>query len=146
MALTRWEPFEGLTSLRRELDRLFEHFFERGPLTMGDGGMFEPAIEIADTNDSIMVKAQVPGVSKEDLHLDIMDDCLTLKGEIKDEETTEGKRFHRKEFRYGSFARTIPLPAAVKADQATAQLKDGVLTITIPKGEQAKMKQIPIQT
>jgi hypothetical protein len=97
MALTRWEPFEGLTSLRREMDRLFEHFFERGPVTMGDGGMFEPAIEIADTNDSIMVKAQVPGVSKENLHLDIMDDCLTLKGEIKDEETTEGKRFHRRE-------------------------------------------------
>jgi HSP20 family protein len=146
MALTRWEPFEGLPSLRREMDRLFEHFFERGPVTMGDGGMFEPAVEIADTNDSIMVKAQVPGVSKENLHLDIMDDCLTLKGEIKDEETTEGKRFHRKEFRYGSFARTIPLPTTVKADQATAQLKDGVLTITIPKGEHAKMKQIPIKT
>jgi HSP20 family protein len=141
-ALTRWEPFEGLTSLRREMDRLFE----RGPLTMGDGGMFEPAVEIADTNDSIMVKAQVPGVRKENLYLDIMDDCLTLKGEIKDEETTEGKRFHRKEFRYGAFARTIPLPTAVKADQATAQLKDGVLTITIPKGEHAKMKEIPIKT
>lgn len=65
---------------------------------------------------------------------------------IKNEEATEGKRFHRKEFRYGSFARTIPLPTTVKADQATAELKDGVLTITIPKGEQAKVKQIPIQT
>ena len=147
MALTRWEPFEGLTSLRREMDRLFEHFFERGPWTAGDGGMFEPAIEMADTDDSIMVKAQVPGVSKENLHLDITDDYLTLKGEIKEEEEkTEGKRFHRREWRYGSFARTIPLPTAVKADQATAQLKDGVLTITIPKGEHAKMKQIPIKT
>ena len=62
---------------------------------------------------------------------------LTLKGEIKDEEATEGKRFHRKEFRYGSFARTIPLPTTVKADQVTAELKDGVLTITIPKGGRA---------
>ena len=146
MAPTRWEPFEGLTSLRREMDRLFEHFFERGPLAMGDGGVFEPAIEMAETNDSITVKVQVPGVSKENLHLDIMDDCLTLKGEIKDEETTEGKRFHRKELRYGSFARTIPLPTTVKADQAAAQLKDGGLTITLPKGEHAKMKQIPITT
>src|SRR5919108_1059949 len=111
MALVRWEPFEGLTSLRREMDRLFEHFFERGPMTMGDGGMFEPAIEMADTNDSIMVKAQVPGVSKENLHLDIMDDCLTLKGEIKEEEEkAEGKRFHRRERGHGSFAPTLSLP------------------------------------
>jgi HSP20 family protein len=146
MALTRWEPSEGLTALRREMDRLFEHFFERSPLTMGNGGMFDPAIEMADTNDSIIVKAQVPGVSKENLHLDIMDDNLTLKGEVKDEEATEGKRFHRKEFRYGSFARTIPLPTTVKADQATAELKNGVLIITMPKGEQAKVKQIPIRT
>src|ERR1051326_1954738 len=147
MALVRWEPFEALTSMRREMDRLFENFFERGgPWMAGDGGMIEPAIEIADTDDSIMVKAQVPGVSKENLHLDIMDDCLTLKGEIKEEEKTEGQRFHRREFRYGSFARTIPLPTSVKADQAKAQLKDGVLTVTIPKGEHAKMKQIPIQT
>ena len=146
MALVRWEPFEALTSMRREMDRLFENFFERGPWTAGDGGMFEPAIEMADTDDSITVKAQVPGVSKENLHLDIMDDCLTLKGEIKEEEKTEGKRFHRRELRYGSFARTIPLPTSVKADQATAQLKDGVLTVTIPKGEHTKMKQIPIKS
>ena len=147
MALTRWEPFEGLTSLRQEMDRLFEHFFERPPTSMlGDGGTFEPAVEIADTNDSILVKAQVPGVSKENLHIDIMDDYLTLKGEMKEEKTTEEKRFHRKEFRYGAFARTIPLPTAVKADQAAVQLKDGVLTITLPKGEQSKAKQIPIKT
>jgi HSP20 family protein len=146
MALVRWEPFEALTSMRREMDRLFENFFERGPWTAGDGGAFEPAIELADTDNSIMVKAMVPGVSKENLHLDITDDSLTLRGEIKEEEKTEGKRFHRREWRYGAFARTIPLPTAVKADQAKAQLKEGVLTITLPKGEHAKMKQIPIQT
>ena len=147
MALTRWEPFEGLASLRREMDRLFEHFFERAPTAMfGDGGTFEPAVEIADTKDNIVVKAQVPGVSKDNLHIDIRDDYLTLKGEMKEEKTTEEQRFHRKEFRYGAFARTIPLPTAVKADQAAAQLKDGVLTITLPKGEQSKAKQIPIKT
>ena len=148
MALTRWEPFEGLTSLRREMDRLFEHFFERAPGTMlgNGGGMFEPAVEVADTKDSIMVKAHVPGVSKDNLHIDIMDDYLTLKGEMKEEKTTEEQRFHRKEFRYGAFARTIPLPTTIKAEAAAAQLKDGVLTITLPKGEQSKAKQIPIKT
>ncbi len=147
MALTRWEPFEGLVSLRREMDRLFEHFFERGPTAMlGDGGTFEPAVEIADTRDSILVKAQVPGVSKDNLSIDIMDDYLMLKGEMKEEKTTEEQRFHRKEFRYGAFARTIPLPTTIKAEAAAAQLKDGVLTITLPKGEQSKAKQIPIKT
>ena len=147
MALVRWEPFEGLSTLRREMDRLFEHFFERGPTAMlGDGGTFEPAVEIADTKDNIVVKAQVPGVSKDNLHIDIMDDYLTLKGEMKEEKTTEEKRFHRKEFRYGAFARTIPLPTTIKAEAAAAQLKDGVLTITLPKGEQSKAKQIPIKT
>ena len=147
MALTRWEPFEGLASLRREMDRLFEHFFERGPTAMlGDGGTFEPAVEIADTKDNVVVRVQVPGVSKDNLHIDIMDDYLTLKGEMKEEKTTEEQRFHRKEFRYGSFARTIPLPTTIKAEAAAAQLKDGVLTITLPKGEQSKAKQIPIKT
>ena len=147
MALVRWGPFEGLSTLRREMDRLFEHFFERGPTAMlGDGGTFEPAVEIADTKDNIVVKAQVPGVSKDNLHVDITDDYLTLKGEMKEEKTTEEQRFHRKEFRYGAFARTIPLPTTIKAEAAAAQLKDGVLTITLPKGEQSKAKQIPIKT
>ena len=108
--------------------------------------MFEPAVEVADTRDSVMVKAQVPGVSKDNLHVDITDDALTLRGEMQEEKKTEEQRFHRRKFRYGAFARTIPLPASVQAAKATAQLKDGVLTITIPKGEQAKTKQIPIQT
>lgn len=103
-------------------------------------------MEVADTNDRVLVKVHVPGVSKDNLHVDITDDALTLRGELHEEEKKEEKRFHRREFRYGAFARTIPLPTSVQAARATAQLKDGVLTISIPKGEQAKAKQIPIQT
>lgn len=146
MALVRWEPFEGLASLRREMDRLFESFFERGPLATGTGSMTEPAVEVADSNGNVLVKAQVPGISKENLHVDITADALTLRGEVKEEQKTEEKRYYRREFHYGAFARTIPLPTSVQADKATAQLKDGVLTITIPKSEQAKAKQIPIQS
>jgi HSP20 family protein len=146
MAIVRWEPFEGLTSLRREMDRLFENFFERSPFSGAAGGMFEPAVEVADTNESITVKAQVPGVSKDNLYVDVTNDALTLRGEMKQEEKTEDRRYFRQEFRYGAFSRTIPLPASVQADQASAQLKDGVLTITIPKGAESKTKQIPIQT
>lgn len=145
MALIRWEPAEGLASLRHELDRLFDDFFARGPFRHGERG-WEPAVEVADTKDAVVVKAQVPGMSKDNIQVNITEDTLTLQGEMKEEEKKEEKNYSRREFRYGAFARAIALPAAVQADKATAQLKDGVLEITIPKNEQAKGKEIPIQT
>lgn len=145
MALVRWEPFEGLTALRRDMDRLFEDMMGRMPSRLGDGAG-EPAVEVSDTPEAVVVKAQVPGVSKDQIHVDVTDDVLTLKGEMKEEETKEEKNYYRREFRYGAFARSIPLPATVQGDQATAQLKDGILEIRIPKSEKSKAKQIPIQT
>ena len=146
MALMKWEPFEGLTTLRREVDRLFENFFDGGPRHFWSRGT-EPAVEMCDTKDAVIVKAQVPGISKDQLHVDITDETLTLKGEMQEEEKQEGKTFYRREFHYGAFERTIDLPMAVQADKATAQLKDGVLEITLPKSAsaQAKVKQIPIR-
>jgi HSP20 family protein len=146
MALMRWEPSEGLTSLRREMERLFEDFFERGARRSGALGAWEPAVEVADTKDAVVVKAQVPGIPKDNIQVNVTDDTVTLKGEMKEEEKKEEKNYFRREFRYGAFMRTIPLPVAVQADKTTAQLKDGVLEVTIPKAEQAKVKEIPIQT
>lgn len=146
MALSKWEPFEGLVSLRREMDRLFENFFERSPFAGASGSTLEPAVEMADTEKNLLVKVQVPGVSKDNLHIDITDDTLTLRGEMKEEEKAQEQRYYRREFRYGTFTRTIPLPANVQADQASAELKDGVLTITIPKGREGKARRIQIQT
>jgi HSP20 family protein len=128
------------------MDRLFEDFFEKGPRRLGDLSAWEPAVEIADTKDAVVVKAQVPGISKDNLQVNVTDDTLTLKGEMKEEEKKEEKNYSRQEFRYGAFSRTMALPAAVQADKATAQLKDGVLEITIPKSEKAKVKQIAIQS
>ncbi|HEY7493169.1 MAG TPA: Hsp20/alpha crystallin family protein [Candidatus Tectomicrobia bacterium] len=145
MVLIRWEPSEGLSSLRRELDRLFEDYIERGPFRGGERG-WEPVVEVADTKDAVIVKAQVPGISKDNLQVNVTDHTLTLKGEMKEEEKKEEKNYSRQEFRYGAFTRTIPLPVAVQADKTMAQLKDGVLEVTMPKAEQAKVKAIPIQT
>jgi HSP20 family protein len=146
MALVRWEPSEGLASLRREMDRLFEGFFERGPRGLGNLSAWEPAVEVADTKDSVIIKAQMPGIPKDNIQVHVTDDSITLKGEMKEEEKTEEKNYSRREFRYGAFSRTIALPATVQADKATAQLKEGILEITIPKNEKAKVKEIPIQT
>ena len=138
--------FEGLNSLRREMDRLFDNFFERGPFTMESTGMFKPAVEVTESGGQVIVKAQVPGVSKDNLHVEVGENALTLRGEIKEEGNTDNKQYYQREFHYGAFARTIPLPPGLQADQATAELKDGVLTITIMKGEQAKTTEIPIKT
>ena len=145
MALTKWRPATGLSSLRRDMDRLFEDFFDHG-----DGAdwrpSFEPWVDVSDINDAIVIKAQVPGVSKDDLHVEVTDDTLTLKGETRQEEKEEDKNYYRREIRYGSFTSTIPLPAAVPADQAAAKMKDGVIEITLPKSETAKVKQIAVET
>src|SRR5215471_13529759 len=142
--LTRWESFGGLTTLRREMDRLLERVLGReasSPL-----GEAAPAIEVADTPEAIIVKAQVPGVSKEHLQVNVTENTLTLKGEVQEDKTREDKNYHQREFHYGAFARTITLPTTVQAEQATAQLRDGVLEVTIPKREETKAKDVPIQT
>lgn len=144
MALTKWEPFEGLTTLQREMNHLFERFFEDGPMRLWERS-FEPAVEVSDTPEAVVVKAQVPGVPKDQLHLTITENALTLKGEVKEEEKKEDKNYSRREWRYGAFERTIPLPVAVQAEKASADLKDGVLAVTLPKREAAKVQQIPIK-
>ena len=87
----------------------------------------------------------VPGVSKEQIQVTVSEGSLTLKGEMKEEEKQEEKHYRRREFRYGAGSRTIPLPGTVQAEKATAQLKDGMLEITIPKSEEARVKEIPIR-
>jgi HSP20 family protein len=142
--LPRWESFGGLTTLRREMDRLFERVLGReasSPL-----GEVEPAIEAAETPQAVIVKAQVPGVSKEHLQVNVTDTTLTLKGEVQEDQTTEDKTYHQREFHSRAFARTITLPATVQAEHTTAQLKDGVLEVTIPKRETTTAKDVPIQT
>jgi HSP20 family protein len=141
MALVKWGPSEGLTALRQEMNRLFERF--DGPMHWWERPG-EPAVEISDTPEAVVVKAQVPGVPKDKLQLTITEDALTLKGEIQEEEKQEEKNYLRREFRYGAFSRTIPLPATVQAEKATAALKDGLLEVTLPKSKEAKVKQISI--
>jgi HSP20 family protein len=126
------------------MDRLFEDFVKR-PLHIGDLGAWGPAVEVADTQDTVVVKAQVPGVSKEHLQVNVTDETLTLKGELQEEEKKEEKHYVRREFHYGAFSRTIALPAAVQVEKVQAQLKDGVLEITLPKSDKAKAKEIAIQ-
>ena len=143
MALMKWEPSEGLGTLQREMNRLLESFCG-GSSWRFDESMSAPAVEVADTQDTVVVKAQVPGVSKEQLQVTVSEGIVTIKGERKEEEKQEEKNYLHREFRYGAFTRTVPLPAGVQAEKATAQLKDGMLEVTIPKSAGARVKEIPI--
>ena len=113
------------------------------PLRFGEA-MTAPAVEVCETTEAVVVKAQVPGVSKEHLQITVSEGALTLKGDMKEEEKHEEKHYLRREFRYGAFTRTVPLPSGVQAEKATAQLKDGMLEVTIPKSEEARVKEVPI--
>jgi HSP20 family protein len=145
MAQTRWDPFEGISSLRREINRLLEDFLEGGMSRSKSEGPMEPAVEVCDTSEAIVVRVQVPGVRREDLRLTVSGDTLTVQGEIKAAQDAEHNTLYQREFRYGTFSRSIALPATVWAEGSTAQLKEGILTVTLPKSAQGHAQEIPVQ-
>ncbi len=146
MSLIRWRPTRDLLNIRDEVNRLFDNFFtglperRRGLLE----GEWAPSVDVAETDNEVVVTAELPGVKQDDVDITITDDVLTLKGEKKEEKEVKEKNYHRIERSYGSFQRSVSLPAGVQADKAKATYKDGVLHITVPKAEEAKPKQIKI--
>jgi HSP20 family protein len=144
MASAKWEPLEGLAAFGREMNQLLEDFLGGKPPGSSNVGPLEPVIEVADTEDAVIVKAHVPGVSKDRLQIVVTNTDLTLKGELQPDQEQPLRRYYRQEIRYGTFSRLIPLPVAVQSGQATAQLKDGVLRVIIPKIGQGQAQQVPI--
>jgi len=146
MSIIRWKPRQDLFSIRDEMNHLFDNFFTgwQEPRRGSIEGGWNPCINVAETVDQITVTAELPGVKQEEVDITIANDVLTLKGEKKEEAEVKEKNYHRIERSYGSFQRSISLPPGVQADKAKAACKDGVLTITIPKTEEAKPKQIKI--
>lgn len=142
MTLIRWQPFSDIDVLRRQVDRLFEGIthWEGTDITMA-----APAVELSDEGDHLILRAEVPGIEAKDLGISVMRQAVILKGERRFEEKKEEKGFYRSEFRYGSFARTIPLPTDVQNENATAEYKDGVVTLTLPKAEGARDRAVKIK-
>jgi HSP20 family protein len=138
-----WEPFRDLVSMRDDMDRLFETFFGTQPQSMGD--FWRPAIDIEENNGNLMVRAEIPGMTKEDIKVSVQEDLLTISGERKQENETKDKTYHRIERCYGKFRRMIRLPAQVDADKVKASYKDGVLKVTLPKPESLKPKHIDVE-
>ncbi|HGE71410.1 TPA: Hsp20/alpha crystallin family protein [Candidatus Poribacteria bacterium] len=146
MSIMKWRPSRELAAIRDEMDRLFDEFFNFVPARRREllEGEWLPNIDVAETDDNVIVTAELPGVKQDDVSISVLNDVLTLKGEKKEEKEIKRENYHRIERSYGSFQRSVSLPTGVQADKAKATYKDGVLTVTIPKAESAKPKSIKI--
>ncbi len=141
--LTRWEPVREMMTLREAMDRLFDDAFTR-PISMrGVSGL--PAIDLYQDADEVVVKAALPGMKAEDVHISITADVLTLSGEIKEEADQKEVTYHIREQRQGMFERFVMLPTEVQTEKAKADFENGILTITLPKAEAVKPKTISIK-
>ena len=132
-------PLNRLSSFHNELERLFTF-----PLADGSTAPWAPALEVSEEKDSYVVKVELPGVNKEDVKLSLEAGTLTIVGERKNEAKSETAQVYHSERFYGRFQRTVNLPETIATSQVKAGYKDGVLTVTLPKSEEAKPKQIDI--
>lgn len=129
MSLIPWNPF-------REIDRDMFKFIENMPFSFGKSA--SPRVDVYETDDKIVVKAEIPGVSKEDLNIYVNEKSIRLSGQTKRENEFNDENAYHSERYFGSFSRTIPLPVEVKSEEAEASYKDGILSITLPKAEPTK--------
>src|SRR4051812_43278174 len=146
MAIVRWEPLRELTSLQNEMNRLFNTAFD-APAAGGNGGALRrwmPAMDLVETEDHFVLRADLPGLSEEDVNIEVEDRVLTVSGERKAEHETTKEGYHRVERAFGSFARSLTLPEGVDAEAVTASFDRGVLEIRVPKPEQRKPRKISI--
>ena len=141
MSLIKWSPYRNLISLPDEIDHFFNGF---GLDLNASDSVWSPSVDISETENQYEVKAEIPGLKKEDIKLSVEDNVLTLSGERKYENETEKKNYHRIERAYGKFERSFRLPREVDAGNIKANYKNGVLTVHIPKTETVKPKEIAV--
>jgi len=145
MAIVRWEPFRDLVTSQRDFDRLFREAFSP---VYGEGELstrtWAPPVDIYENGDNLVLKAELPGVDPKEVEIRVEDNTLYLKGERKFEKEVKEENYHRVERSYGAFTRTFSLPNTIDSDKVQAEYKDGVLTLTMPKKEEAKPKTIKI--
>jgi len=145
MAVVKWDPFRDLVSIQDRMNKLFEQTLSR---SRGEEGVsattWTPSVDIYETTDSIVMKAELPGVAREDIQIQIHENTLTLKGERRFAKDVQEESYLRIERAYGSFHRSFTLPSVVRQEAIHAVFRDGVLELTLPKAEGTKPKRISI--
>jgi HSP20 family protein len=142
--LTPWPAFGRLSDLRDEIDRLFDAPLTEWARTPSVFGGWTPAIDLMETKDNVVVRAELPGMKKEDIEVTLHEGALNISGERKSEQQVEAQGVYRSERFFGCFQRAVTLPSPVAAEKVKADYKDGILTVTLPKTEEAKPKQIDV--
>ena len=143
MALVRWNPWREISTLQSQLDRLFDETLV--PATSLERGLLRvPPAEMKETEEAIHLKLEIPGLEAKDLDVQVTEKAVSISGERKSETKAEENGKTRSEFYYGKFERVIPLPARVQNTNVTAEYKDGILNLTLPKTEQEKNKVVKV--
>ena len=147
MALIRWTPGREIVGIQEEMNRMFDNFFgaPRKPGNNGRELYWTPRVNVEETEGQFEVTAELPGLKKEDVRIEVKDRVLTFTGEKKVERDKNGRNMHIYERGYGKFCRTFTLPDNVDVDKIGAEFNDGILQIDIPKTEEAKPKQIEVK-
>ena len=140
--LVQYKPSRDMMTLREAMDQLFDEAFTR-PFGMSEFSM--PAIDLYQTNEDVIVKAALPGMTSEDVEISVAGDMLTLKGEIQRKDEREDAAYLIREQRYGRFERSLMLPTEVQSDKAQAEFENGILTVTLPKAEQVRPKTLTVK-
>ena len=143
--LGSWSPFDRLSTLREEMNRLFDSSFPgagSGDTTLFSG--WSPALDVFQSSDAVTVKVELPGLKKEDIEISLEKGVLSISGERRHEQKLEDGESFRSERYFGRFHRSVAIPTTVEGDKVKASYTDGVLTVTLPKAEEAKPKQIEV--
>lgn len=148
MAVVRWEPVRELSSIQSEMNRLFNTFFEPGQGGGTNGAetlrRWTPAMDLAETEDAFVLRADLPGVAEADVNIELEGDVLTVSGERRSDHEDKGEGFYRVERSYGRFARSLTLPEGVDPERVAASFDKGVLEVRIPKPEQRQPRRVAI--
>ncbi|MFC2050859.1 Hsp20/alpha crystallin family protein [Chloroflexota bacterium] len=145
MNIVPWEPFGEMVSLKDYMDRLFEDGLARHPRLWPRLGEWELPVDMYQTANEVVVKASAPRLKPEEVDVSITGDTLTIKGEHKEEKKVEEENYIYKERRYGTFSRSMLIPVKVKSDKTEAVFEDGTRTLTLPKAEEVKPRQIKVK-
>ena len=138
-------PWTGTGSLKREMDRLFDRFFEPEWAERPALGDWAPSLDLSETKENLVVTMEVPGMDPKDIQVALQENLLTIKGEKRQEKEDKDERYHRVERSYGAFTRSVKLPVAVDGSKVDAGFKNGLLTVTLPKTPGAKGTTIPVK-
>jgi HSP20 family protein len=143
MALVRWEPMRELNTLQTEMNRLFNSFFDEGGKN-GERRRWAPAVDLLEREDSLVLRADLPGLNEDDVQIEVRDNVLTISGERRSEVEDSEQGYYRIERAFGSFSRSLALPDGIDSDKIEASFGNGVLEVKIPKPAERKPKRISI--